>query len=238
MDHIKTSALPLMKEFIVDDEIDVRIINRGLSPLGGGEIIFTCPIRRTLRPVQLLESGMVKRIRGTAYALRVSPAIANRMVESAKGVLLNFIPDVYITTDQRKGKESGRSPGFGIHLYAETNKGVFYSAELTSESGKTELPEDLGFRAAQCLLNEIYLGGCTDSGTQAVAILFMALGQKDVSKVVLGPLSEYSVCFLQNLREFFGLVFKLDHVEDEQTSPKVSLTCVGIGFSNLSKKTV
>lgn len=101
----------------------------GMLPLGGGEIVFRCPIRRHLRPVHLLDSGMIKRIRGIAYALRVSPAIANRMVDSAKGVLLNFIPDVYINTDQRKGNQSGKSPGFGLHLVAETTAGIFYAAE-------------------------------------------------------------------------------------------------------------
>lgn len=101
----------------------------GMLPLGGGEVIFKCPVRKQTRPVQLMDGGMIKRIRGTAYALRVSPSIANRMVESAKGVLLNFIPDVYINTDQCKGKQSGKSPGFGIHLTAETTNGVIYSAE-------------------------------------------------------------------------------------------------------------
>lgn len=101
----------------------------GMPPLGGGEVIFKCPIKKNLRPIQCLDYGMVKRIRGTAYALRMSPAIANRMVEKAKGVFLNFIPDVYINTDQCRGKSSGKSPGYGIHLYAETNKGVIYSAE-------------------------------------------------------------------------------------------------------------
>lgn len=100
-----------------------------MPPLGGGEVIFQCPVRRQLRAQQLLQSGMVKRIRGVAYALRVSPAIANRMVDSAKGVLLKFIPDVYINTDQRRGNQSGRSPGFGLHLVAETTEGVFYAAE-------------------------------------------------------------------------------------------------------------
>lgn len=100
-----------------------------MLPNGGGEVIFKCPVRKNTRPVQLLESGMVKRIRGTAYALRVSPAMANRIVETAKGVLLNFIPDIFITTDQLRGKQSGKSPGFGVHLYAETTNGVIYSAE-------------------------------------------------------------------------------------------------------------
>lgn len=60
---------------------------------------------------------MVKRVRGIACSVRVSPAIANRMVESAKGVLLKYIPDVYIHTDQSRGASSGKSPGIIIIEY-------------------------------------------------------------------------------------------------------------------------
>lgn len=109
---------------------------KGMLPYGGGEIVFKCPIRKQVRPVQLLDSGMIKRVRGTAYALRVSPALANRMVETAKGVLLNFIPDVYINTDQCRGKQSGKSPGFGIHLAAETTNGTIYSSEQVQLKNK------------------------------------------------------------------------------------------------------
>jgi len=41
----------------------------------------------------------------------VSPTIANRCIESAKSLLLKFLPDVYIYADHAKGKNSGRSPG-------------------------------------------------------------------------------------------------------------------------------
>lgn len=61
--------------------------------------------------LQSQDSGMVKRIRGTACSLRVSPAISNRLVESAKGVLLKFLPDIYIHTDASRGASSGKSPG-------------------------------------------------------------------------------------------------------------------------------
>lgn len=73
----------------------------------------------------------------------------------------------------------------------------------------------------------------------------MALGQKDVSKFVIGPLSEYTITFLQHLREFFGVTFKLDHQIDEddddengvsQGADKVILTCIGIGYTNLNKR--
>lgn len=46
--------------------------------------------------------------------------------------MLNFLPDVYINTDQYKGGAAGKSPGFGISLVAETNIGTFYCNEEVS----------------------------------------------------------------------------------------------------------
>lgn len=248
VDLIKTSLMHTLKNFVVDDEgLDLKINKRGMLPLGGGEVVFKCPIRTKLRPVHLIDNGMVKRIRGTAYALRVSPAMANRMVEKAKGILLNFLPDVYISTDQRKGKQSGKSPGFGLHLYAETTNGIIYSSEqvsnIVSNGEEPSIPEDLGVAAAQRLLYEIYLGGMIDSSCQTLALLNMALGPKDVSKIVIGPLTEYSIGFLRNLREFFGITFKIEQHENDQEqegagAKKILLTCVGIGYSNISKRTI
>jgi RNA 3'-terminal phosphate cyclase-like protein len=51
--------------------------------------------------------------------------MTNRMIEAAKGILLKYIPDVFILTDHRKGPASGLSPGFGITLTAETINGTF-----------------------------------------------------------------------------------------------------------------
>ena len=85
----------------------------------------------------------------------------------------------------------------------------------------------------------------------------MAMGPRDVSKVVTGPLSNYSVHFLRHLKDTFQSVFKLEtynssHVigvnennctteqDDEDLrmgADKVVATCVGVGFTNLSKRT-
>ena len=46
-----------------------------------------------MRPVQITDQG--KRIRGVAWAVRVSPSVVNRMVEVAKGLLLQFLPAIY-----------------------------------------------------------------------------------------------------------------------------------------------
>lgn len=65
------------------------------------------------------------------------------VVDGCRGVLNAFIPDVFIYTDHFKGAESGKSPGFGISLVAETTDGFIFSAERMADKGT--LPEDLGW---------------------------------------------------------------------------------------------
>lgn len=38
-----------------------------MPPKGGGEILFSCPVRKVLQPIQFTDPGKIKRIRGTAY---------------------------------------------------------------------------------------------------------------------------------------------------------------------------
>ncbi|XP_008554925.1 RNA 3'-terminal phosphate cyclase-like protein [Microplitis demolitor] len=244
VDRIKAAGLPVLAKFVIGDcDLDLKVTKRGAAPEGGGEVHFTCPVNRTLKPVHFLDSGMVKRIRGVACSLRVSPSIANRMVESAKGVLLKFLPDIYIHTDHCRKGNGGKSPGFGITISAETTTGVFLCGEACSSVMKNNSlpcnPEDIGKEAAMKLLDEIYRNGCVDSVFQRMAILFMALGKKDVSKVLVGPLSQSTIQFLRDLKDFFGIIFKLDparNQEDESILDQVVLTCTGIGYSNLSRR--
>ncbi|XP_012270514.1 RNA 3'-terminal phosphate cyclase-like protein [Orussus abietinus] len=248
IDRVKASGIPILKRFLLgDDDIQLTIKKRGAPPLGGGEIHFKCPVNKALKSVQFLDNGMVSRIRGTACSIRVSPAIANRMVDSAKGIVLNFIPDIYIHTDQSRGAASGKSPGFGITLTAESTTGVFLSGEACSLLMTTGslpcVPEDIGKEAAMKLLDEIYRGGCVDSVFQSMTALFMALGKKDVCKICVGPLSQTMIQFLRDLKDFFGITFKIENVKEDDDSivaiqDQVILTCVGIGYTNLSRRTL
>uniref|UniRef100_A0ACB8ES52 rRNA-processing endoribonuclease n=1 Tax=Sphaerodactylus townsendi TaxID=933632 RepID=A0ACB8ES52_9SAUR len=160
VDILKATALPLLKRFGIDgEELELKITRRGMPPKGGGEVVFVCPVKKAVKPVQLTDPGKIKRIRGVAYSVRVSPQIANRIVDSARNILNKFLPDIYIYTDHMKGTSSGKSPGFGLSLVAETTNGTFLSAELASNpqgEGVAVLPEDLGTNCAKLLLEEIY----------------------------------------------------------------------------------
>uniref|UniRef100_A0A9R1SPF3 RNA 3'-terminal phosphate cyclase-like protein n=2 Tax=Cyprinus carpio TaxID=7962 RepID=A0A9R1SPF3_CYPCA len=243
VDLLKVTAIPLMKKFGIDgDGLEIKVLKRGMAPAGGGEVLFTCPVRRSMKPVHLTEPGKIKRIRGTAFSVRVSPQMANRIVDSARSILNKFIPDIYIYTDHMKGASSGKSPGFGLTLVAETVNGTFLGAEVVSTpqgQGDPVLPEDLGRNCAKLLLEEVYRGGCVDSTNQSLSLLYMTLGQQDVSKTLLGPLSPYTVEFLRHIRDFFQIMFKIEQQkpgEDEQKGgEKVLMTCVGAGYSNINK---
>jgi len=249
-DIIKGSCLPVLRKFLLDDAgLELTVNKRGAAPGGGGQVVLKCPVKKSIRPVQIMDQGKIKRIRGVAWGARVSPSVANRVVESAKGKLLQFIPDIYIYTDHMTGGKSGHSPGFGLVLTAETNTGVFISAEVCSNPAGSDqgpsVPEELGVQGAHQLMEEIFRGGCADSLSQSLTVLLMGLGPPDVSKFVVGPLSPYTVQCLRHVKDFMDLTFKLETLDKEEEeekhlkmgADKVILTCVGVGFTNMSKRT-
>lgn len=248
VDTIKYVSLALMKRFGLLEGLDLKISKRGAMPDGGGEIVFTCPVRRKLIPLQLLDPGKLKRIRGTAFSMKVSPAFVNRMVDSSRKILNQFLSDIYIYTDSVKGTQSGNSPGFGLSLMVESTTGVMLCVDACSNAkgdGETAVvPEDLGRSAAMSLLQEVYRGGCVDATHQSLVLVYMALGQMDISKVMIGALTPYTIQMMRHLKDFFNVMYKIDKLRtptlNEMDSGKGSdqkyiVTCMGVGFTNLNK---
>lgn len=139
VDSIRTVVLPFLKNFGIEEDFEMKIVKRGAVPLGGGEIQLICPTIRTLKHINCIDLGQIKRIRGIAYATRISPNIPNRVIESAKTLLTKFIPDVYLYTDIYKGAESGKSPGYALSLVAESTSGSLLSTELAFQPKKLNI---------------------------------------------------------------------------------------------------
>lgn len=213
VDYIRTCLLPQLVRFgIQDAELKVtdinKILKRGAAPLGGGQIELKLRIVKQLTPTQFIDVGLVKRIRGIAYCTRMSPQMANRMVEAARGLLTRYIPDVYIYTDVYKGLESGNSPGYALTLVSETNTDVLIASECAYQPRKDSeeemcsdllvndymfpTPEDLGVRCARQLLVEIRKNGSCDSMSQWLNLLMIAMGPEDVGKVRFGSLTPFT----------------------------------------------
>lgn len=154
VDTFRTITLPMLKrQFGCDEGLSLQIIKRGAPPQGGGEINIKLPILKELKLIDWTDEGLVKRVRGVAFTLRLSPQTGNRLVDAARGVLNKFLPDVYIFTDhaagdgreQGKGGKRGKksSPGFGLSLVAETTTGCLIGADTASGAGRAAWEEGL-----------------------------------------------------------------------------------------------
>ena len=123
------------------------------------------------------------------------------------------------------------------------------------ERKQMELPEDLGKWSATLLLHEIHAGGCIDTSCQSFALLMMCLTPEDVSRIRLGPLSQYTVVSLRLYKEALGVEFKLRVEEDrgrgngdeddsdeddydgkgDRGQKTVVCSCLGIGYRNMAR---
>lgn len=237
VDTLRTVTLPHLAMFLPLDAVsmlasslELRIVKRGAPPQGGGEVVFRAPLVATLRALNFVAAGRVRKIRGIASAVRVSPQMSSRMIDAARSVLNRYIPDLYLFSDVFRGDESGKSPGYAMSLVATSTTGALHAAEASSSPGIT--PEDVGLQAARQLLSEIQAGGCMDSSHQSMALVLMALGPEDVAKCQLGPLTPHAIQTMRDIHETLGVMFKIRPVSgtDEHL-----LTCVGIGYRGYRK---
>ncbi|KAG8752318.1 hypothetical protein FRC14_007140 [Serendipita sp. 396] len=260
VDLIRIGLLPLLTAFGVEDGVELKIKKRGALPGGGGEVQFIAPVVKTLKTINFVNSGRVKRIRGVAHAVRVSPQFSNRMIDASRSILNRFIPDIYIHSDVYKGEDSGKSPGYALSLLAETTEGALFYSEAVSvprreprpedERRKKKdrifgedkepdgpipvTPEDVALRAARELLLEVQRGGCVDRKHQWIVLLYMVLGSEDVGKVRMGPLTVRSIQFLRDLKEAFGTSFKIVPAVGGADG-ELLLSCYGTGYTNVNR---
>lgn len=88
VDVFRSVTLPLLKAACdLEDRMELRIEARGAAPKGGGTIFLHLPIVKVLPAVSLLDEGMVRRVRGVAHSMRVSPQTSNRLVDGGREVL-------------------------------------------------------------------------------------------------------------------------------------------------------
>lgn len=250
VDVFRTVTLPMLKKhFGVDDGLALEVERRGCPPNGGGRVRLTLPIVKTLPTLDWCDEGLVKRVRGVTFTCKVSPQNGNRMVDAARGVLNAFIPDVYIFTDHHVGPEAGKSPGYGLSLVAETTTGCVLGADAAStacasamseaadlewaDDAEARVPEDVGRRVAEALVAEIQRGGVVDSTHQSLALILLAIGPEQVSRIRLGQLTPRAIETLRALKAFFGVTF---HVQPEPESGTVFCSVVGVGLKNVARR--
>ncbi|CAK7902775.1 RNA 3'-terminal phosphate cyclase-like protein [[Candida] anglica] len=239
VEAIKWGLLPIMEKFGVR-EISLHILKRGSPPLGGGEVHLMCN-SLIANPLTLHSTDTPKfsAIRGVAYCTRVSPSTVNRMIEAARNVLRPTGADVNITADVWRGDNSGKSPGFGVTLVAESKKGWRVLAEGVGSAGS--LPEDLGETVALQLLHELSNSCVLGRNQILLTLCYMAIGKEDIGRLKLhkSQIDENFVWYLRDIKAIFGTEVYLKDCADEPIpgdEDYMMASVKGIGFTSASKK--
>jgi RNA 3'-terminal phosphate cyclase-like protein len=238
VDTFRSVTLPLLRRLLgLTDGLDLRIVSRGAPPLGGGEIFLKVPVLNELPLFDSVEEGIVKKIRGIAYTMKVSPHNLNRLVDGIHSIIKDYISDVFIFTDHMIGNYSGNSPGFGVTLIAETTTGCYLAAEglASAENGEHFVPYDLGKSVTRDLLLEIQTRGVVDSSHQGLLLTICALGPKELNKVRLGSLSIYTIETLRLIKNTLDVRFEI--VTDTRNRT-ILLSCFGVNLQNLARSSV
>lgn len=236
IEAIKWGLIPVMEKFGVR-EVELHILKRGCPPLGGGEVHFICN-SLIAQPLTLhaLETPKMSAIRGVAYCARVSPSMVNRIIDSARKVLRPTGVEVNITADVWRGENSGKSPGFGVTLVAESKKGWRIFAEGSGSAGS--LPEDLGESVAYQLLHELTQSACFGRNQLKLALTYMAIGKEDLGRVKIhkDQIDENLVWVLRDIKTLLGSEAFMKESEDEADENYMTVSMKGNGFISASKK--
>lgn len=97
-DGFRAAALPLLRA--AGAEVIFEVTQRAVGPTGAGRARLCVQLIKAIeKPVQLLDEGLVRRVRGVAWTVNLGAPYAHALVFSAKGVLLQLLADVNIFTD-------------------------------------------------------------------------------------------------------------------------------------------
>lgn len=103
VDAFRAATMPLLKE--CGFTVSMTAKQRAVGPDGKAAVQLRLESLRAIeKPVKLTEEGLVRRIRGVAWTVNMSPQHATLAFSSAKGVLLKLLADVQIFTDVVKAQ--------------------------------------------------------------------------------------------------------------------------------------
>jgi RNA 3'-terminal phosphate cyclase (ATP) len=178
--HLKHVLLPTVRKMGVEAEL--RIIQPGYVPKGGGRIeLQLAPLKKALKPLNLVSRGRVKSIRGIALSSHLKKReVSRRMGRECESALKEreVRPEIEILYDERESpafETSSIQPGATLAIWAETDTGALIGADAIGEIKKSS--EKVGEEAARKLYEEIAAKPTIDIHLADLLIPYIALAE-------------------------------------------------------------
>lgn len=203
IDSYSTLLFPMMRRMGID--ADVKIIDRGFYPQGGGRVIATLDPIGEIRPLRQDDLGELKQVRGICFCQRLADWIPEAMVKSC---MQAFGPDMDVDIEFQRTE--GDSRGAGLVLVAEYENGMLGSNAL---SARGQSPERSGRDAARDLLSEMHSGATMDVHTADQLLPYMAMATSE-SSFNVSRISRHLLSQMDTLESFLDVKFGVERIND------------------------
>jgi RNA 3'-terminal phosphate cyclase (ATP) len=209
--HLKHVLLPTVRRMGI--EAEVRIIQPGYVPKGGGKIeLQILPAREALRPLELAHQGRVRSIGGIALASHLKERDVSRRMGRECERKLNekgFRPEIEILHDERESpsfEKASIQPGAALAVWAETDTGALIGADRAGARGRTA--EFIGKQTAQDLLADLSSGAAVDRHLADQVIPFAAFA-KGTTTVRIPSVTEHVEARLWLVEKILGAKWRI-----------------------------
>ena len=155
-------------------KIRINQKKRGHYPRGGGKVSCEVVPVDEIRPLDQVKFGQVMKVSGISHCVRLPDHIADRQAASAEDLIQKRlgIESEIVRESYQKGDDPHLSPGSGIVIWAEDERGIRIGSDMLGERGKSA--EKVGNSAASNLVGEISSKMAIDSHLCDMLIPYLA----------------------------------------------------------------
>jgi len=173
IDYVRFVVLPNLSKLGYLAEL--KLIQRGHYPKGGGSVSMVIQPCKGLMPLKLTERSEIKRVRGISHCVRLPVHVAQRQAAAAREILKKICQlDISVTLETYPpATDPHIAPGSGIALYTDNEPGKVLGADNVGERGKPA--EEVGRQAATQLEGEINSGAPVDRHMSDILIPYLAV---------------------------------------------------------------
>ena len=176
--HFQRLLLPLLAR--MGARVECRIGRPGYVPSGKGEIhLWIPPLQQPLRPLELLETGPLKRVEGIALSShlkerRVSHRMAEACLDALRGMgIEGEIDCVYDEKDRPAFQRPSVQPGAALAVWSHTEWSGCLGADMAGKPGRRA--EWIGRQVARHLMADWKTGATVDRHLADQLIPYAAL---------------------------------------------------------------
>lgn len=186
--------------------LKLSIKKPGYYPKGGGEIeIETEPLGEPLKPLRLLEKGKLKSIKGVALSSHLKQV---RVSERIRTSALKFLSvRGYSAEIECVYEEKADQPGAAFCLWAETDTGCRFGADLAGKPGLAS--EAIGQEVARKLCSYLEGKGTVDPFLADQLIPYAGLAE-GTSEYLLPEVTEHVESNLWLIKTLLGVSYQLE----------------------------